>query len=101
MFTSPRYLTRNVQEQVPVEIQLLLWEQVDEQRSAKLPLDYLQVCTFARVGETLKLIVEQEQPKRITVTYLPWANDYLPLPTKKIYLIDSVEYSTMLFAEEY
>ncbi len=96
-----RYLTRNIQEQLSIELQLLLWESIDEQNDSRLQLDYLQIVTFQRLGEMLAIRLEQEQPERLTVLYLPYSEEYAPILIKKVYIIDSEEYSTMLFSEEY
>ena len=70
-----RYLTRGVDETIPSEMQLFMWQAIDHMPE---PKDYLQVFTLSvENGPIEKLIIG------------------------KIYCIDSEDYCTMLLAEEY
>ena len=77
-----RYLTRGVDETIPPELQLFMWEAIDQTESGGLQ------CIHHK----------SEQPA-FEMTYI------LPKVEKpviaKIYCIDSEDYCTMLLAEEY
>lgn len=99
MFQNQRFMTRGIQAEIPLELQIFMWAAIDELRNIK-PLDHLQVFKFrpAGNGKALQEVVHiQEQP--------PYSKLYLlnietPI-TAKIFIIDSIEYATMLLASEY
>lgn len=93
MFDSKRYLTRGIDERIPLLVQLKLWELVEEIPDKKR--DYLQVFELTLHNGTLTVKHSQEVP-HYTKTHT-----YTAETTEKVYIIDSVEYATMLFAEEY
>ena len=90
-----RYLTRGVDESIPPELQLFMWEAIDQ---VPEPKDYLQVFTLS-VENGLQCIHHKSEQPAFEMTYI------LPTVEKpviaKIYCIDSEEYCTMLLAEEY
>ena len=95
MFDNERYLTRGVEDKIPLPMQLFMWSCID-----RLPedRDYLQVFTLEPMGEIMQRIThESEQPECHMTYLLPTDN---PI-TSKLYVIDSDTYSTMLLAEEY
>ncbi len=95
MFQNPRYLTRGVQETIPPELQLLMWNALE---TLPEPKDYFQVFRLSVLNGIQRIEHEQEQP--------PFKRKYL-LPTietpitEKVYIIDDGDHSTMLLAEEY
>lgn len=94
MFTSPRYLTQGVQSEIPFELQLILWQLIDELPE---PKDYLQVFRLFSSDDKQKVVHEQEEPE--------YKKDYVfkvddPVEAN-IYVIDDGDHSTMLLAEEY
>lgn len=100
---QPRYMTRGISEEVPLEIQIILWGMVDALRRVK-KLDYLQIFQLETIGNqeegTLVQVIthSQEQPKYGRVYYIPTMGNGV---TGKIYIIDDGEYATMLWADEY
>lgn len=99
---TSRFMTRRIQEEVPLEVQLLIWYELDGQLNAGLKMDYLQIFIFEKIGEDVFLIKhEQEQPQRLTYTYCNYKNEYEKLLDTTIYIIDDGDHSTMLFASEY
>lgn len=90
------YITRGVQCEVPVILQIFMWsmiERIDVHR------DYLQIFRLKPIGNN-KVIIEheQEQPKykdSITVEEVTLEGDL------KVYVIIENEYMTMMLAEEY
>lgn len=90
-----RYLTRGVDETIPPELQLFMWQAIDQMPQ---PKDYLQVFELTESGGLQCIHHKSEQPA-FEMTYI------LPTIEKliigKIYCIDSGDYCTMLLAEEY
>ena len=97
MFESnkPRYLTRGVDAEIPLNIQVFLWNCIDNMPEEK---DYLQVFNLLNVNGLQVIRHTAEQPE-FEMTYV-LAEVENPV-TAKIYIIDSVDYCTMLLAEEY
>lgn len=91
-----QYITRGIQYEVPVILQLFMWsmiERIDVHR------DYLQIFRLKPI-ENKKVIIdhEQEQPvykDSITVNEVTLKRDI------KVYIVIENEYMTMMLAEEY
>lgn len=94
MFDNPRYLTRGVSNYIPLELQIFMWQCID---NLKVEKDYLQVFNLSVVNGIQKVEHKQEVPK--------YQNTYSVLVSNpvdaKIFVIDDGEHSTMLLAEEY
>lgn len=93
MFDNQRYITRGIDMEIPFELQVLMWETI----SFIPEPDYLQIFRLEPFGTMQRITHEQEHP--------PFRREYL-IPTdnpitQKVYIIDSIDYSTMLLAEEY
>lgn len=97
MFESSkkRYLTRGVNEAIPFEIQLFLWEAVDNMPA---PKDYLQVFNLS-VENGLQVIHHTSEQPEFDMTYI--LTTVSNSVESKIYIIDDGEQCTMLLAEEY
>ena len=94
MFENSRYLTKGINQSVPLELQIFIWKCIDELSIEK---DYLQVFNLS-VKDGIQVIeYKQEVPK--------YKNTYSVLVSNpvdaKIFVIDDGEYSIMLLAEEY
>ncbi len=90
-----RYLTRGVDAEIPLEIQLFLWNAIDHMSE---PKDYLQVFRLSDVNGLQVIEHTAEQPEY----QMQYILTQIEKPvTTKIYCIDSEEYCTMLLAEEY
>ena len=98
IFNGKRYLTRGVNEEIPLEIQMLMWALIDNRKAAKANLDYLQIFKLTPNGTAQKIIHSQEQPEynnEITVSLIC-------SPMKiRVWIIDSGEHCTMLLPSEY
>ena len=94
MFKNQRYLTRGVQAEIPLELQLFMWSYIDG-----LPeeCDYFQVFRLENIDGIQKITHFSEQPEYHREYLIPTDK---PI-TAKVYIIDSDKYSTMLLAEEY
>ena len=91
-----RYMTREIDENIPVEIAILLWDLIDNLIIEK---DYLQIFEINPIGlGVVEIVHKQEVPKYEVSVYIQ--NDLIK-DKLKIYVIDSIEYSTMMFSNEY
>ena len=104
MFGSKRYVTIGINTLVPLPIQQIIWDLIDNLKE-RFELDYLQVFEFIGFdfkNETVVLLHRQEHPAyeqsyRIKVPLAVLKQ----IDNKKIFVIDDSEYCTMLFANEY
>ena len=94
LFQNPHYLTRGVDAEIPLELQLFLWNCIDRLPEER---DYFQVFKLEALGEMQRISHTSEQPEYHMEYIIPTAK---PI-TAKLYVIDSIDYSTMLLAEEY
>ena len=100
MFDKDKYLTRGINEAVPLAIQLSFWHMIEEARP-NIQLDYLQIFRLSVINTgditIQKIIHEQERPPYKTDAVFPAFDTY----SGKIYVIDDGTHSTMLLPEEY
>jgi hypothetical protein len=94
MFDNQRYLTRGVDESIPLRLQTLLWEMIDLLPPER---DYMQVFRLEPFGGMQQVIHTSEEPEYKKVFLFP-SDDPV---TAKIYVIDDDTHTTMLLAEEY
>lgn len=96
-----RYMTRGIQADVPMEIQLFLWGLQTEIRKKSKEIDYLQVYDMEVENGNQKITHTSEEPE--------YKKEYViqveELITAKIFIIED-DYGdklveTMLLAEEY
>ena len=92
-----RYLTRGINDQIPIDIQLFCWQCYDTAKATG-NYDYLQVFELKILDEqTQQVEHRQEVPEYKQIYHLKSTN---PID-QKIFIIDEGEYATMLLAEEY
>lgn len=94
MFTNKRYLSRGVNDTIPIELQLFMWACIDQLPKER---DYLQIFDLEQVGSMQSITHRSEQPEYCKVYLLPSDN---PI-TEKLYVIDDNDHSTMILATEY
>lgn len=100
-FNNERFVTRGITNNIPLTIQIALWQTVDELVASDTPTDYLQVFTLTNINNDvpmLKVVHSQEVP--------PYKKEYVIQDCNldsdfKIYIIDDSTHSTMLLATEY
>lgn len=97
---STRYITRGISEVVPLEIQMLMWNEVDKVVK-KEKVDYLQVFEFNVKVNYIEMEHRQEEPEYKQTIYLKKIESYLCLDKIKVFVIDDLDHSTMLLASEY
>ena len=90
-----RYLTRGVDAEIPLDIQIFMWEAVDNMPE---PKDYLQVFNLS-VENGLQVIKHTSEQPKFDMTYILTA--LTKAVTAKVYIIDDGDHCTMLLAEEY
>lgn len=97
-FTGDKYVTKGINERLPAVIVIYLMQLIEERKKSNLPMDYLQIFELESNGDsTLSIIHKQEEPEYVRGYVIK--ND---LKIKdKIYVIDDVEYITVMFASEY
>ena len=90
-----RYLTRGIDETIPLELQLFMWNAIDNMPA---PKDYLQIFELTQKDDVQYILHKSEQPEYEMKYIIPAVENAV---NAKIYVIDSEEYCTMLLAEEY
>ena len=96
-----RYVTRGVNEEVDVRLQLIMWSMIDKLKDEEnVELDYLQVFRIRKEGKNIVISQSQEVPE-YSCTYEIELEDIQIDDEIKLYVIESGEYSTMLFPSEY
>lgn len=93
MFQNRHFMTRRVDAEIPLALQLFMWECI----SAVPEPDYFQIFRLEPFGDMQRITHEQEVPEFRREYLIPTDQ---PI-TAKVYIIDSEEYATMLLAEEY
>ncbi|MFR2743584.1 MAG: DUF960 family protein [Clostridium saudiense] len=96
-----RYVTRGVNDEVDIRLQLIMWSMIDKLKDeGSVELDYLQVFKIRKEGNKVVINQSQEVPE-YSCTYEIEIEDIQIEDEIKVYVIDSGEYSTMLFPSEY
>lgn len=96
-----RYVTRGINEEVDVRLQLIMWSMIDKLKDeGNVELDYLQVFRIRKEGKKIVISQSQEVPE-YSCTYEIELEDIQIDDEIKVYVIDNGEYSTMLFPSEY
>lgn len=90
-----RYLSRGVNDTIPLELQIFMWGAIDQMPE---PKDYLQVFRLS-VENGLQVIHHTTEQPEYDMTYIFATAD--TKITQKIYVIDDGENCTMILAEEY
>ena len=95
MFSNQRYITRGVIAEIPLELQLFMWECIDRLSEN---CDYFQVFKFENLNSIQRITHFSEQPEYRMEYLIPTITNPI---TTKVYVIDDGDHSTMLLAEEY
>lgn len=101
MFQSKnnRYVTRSIDNTLSPKMQLILWGLIDDQVKKGNEMDYLQKFELNITDAGQEIRHSQEKPRRSYKTVLSIImEDFI---SKTIWVIDDVEYQTMLFPEDY
>lgn len=96
-----RYITRGVGNRIPLDIQIFIWQLIEDLKDTVGEVDYLQVFDISIVDEiekTVRIIHSQEVPKYKKIWIVKSSES---CDNEKIFVIDDDTHSTMLLAEEY
>lgn len=96
-----RYLTQGINRELPFELQIYIWNLVDQLVESTETVDYLQVIHMTIEGNSLIIKHSQEQPEYVKEHRLAMKDEYREVIGRKIYLIDDIDHSTMLWSNEY
>ena len=100
MFENPKYITRGIAHEIPAEIQLGLWNMIENlKKNNTIGLDYLQVFRLSNKDGKQKIIHIQEEPEYHSEIVVAFSCP--PVDNKKVFVIDDGAHSTMMLAEEY
>ena len=97
-----RLITKGIQQNIPIEIQILLWNMQDKLRKQHKEIDYLQVYRLEAVQKHLQLIEHTAEQPFYQMSYYCVVDNAV---TQKVYIIET-DYGaklveTMLLAREY
>lgn len=97
-----RYVTRDVNEEVDIRLQLIMWSMLDKLKDeGNVELDYLQVFRIRKEGNKIVISQSQEVPE-YSCTYEIELEDIQIDDEIKLHVIDNgVEGSIILFPWEY
>ena len=95
-----KYMTRGVQECIPFDLVVLMWQMYDRCKEEMNPCDYLHVFQLKRLeGEVLNQeITHKQEVPEYERTYVIAVERPI---TGKIYVIENDDYVMMLLANEY
>lgn len=94
MFDNQRYITRGIDAEIPLWLQLFMWECIDRLPEER---DYFQVFKLENIDGIQKITHFSERSEYHMEYLIPTDS---PI-TSKVYIIDSDTYSTMLLSSEY
>lgn len=96
-----RYITRGVNEEVDIRLQLLMWSMIDNLNAkGNVEVDYLQIFKL-RKEEAFIVIEHYQEVPEYKKTYTLELEDIELNNKLKIYVIESGRIQQMLLAEEY
>ena len=101
MFNNTRYMTRAIQEEEDLGLQIILWQLIDDCKAKGLKLDYLQVFELSTEvvgGQLIQAILHRQEKPCYRRTHR-FALIEQPQETT-IWAIDDGDHCTMLFPSE-
>ena len=102
MFDNNRYVTSGVNSEVDIRLQLIMWNLIDElNRNRSTKVDYLQVFNICKKGNKILIEHSQEIPQYKKLYEISNISDIEVNNKLKLFVIDNIDHSTMLLAEEY
>ena len=95
-----RYLSRGANEAIDLRLQLIIWNLIDELKQKK-EVDYLQIFRISKEDDKMIIIEHEQEVPKYKAKYVAEIESVEIIGVIKVYVIDSVEYSTMILASEY
>lgn len=96
-----RYITRGIANNVPLDLQIFMWQLIEDLKDTIEEVDYLQVFDISVIDEIenkVRVIHSQEVPEYKKIWIIK-VNE--PCSNERIFVIDDKTHSTMILAEEY
>ena len=96
-----RYVSRGINDEIPIDLQIFMWQLIEELKDTTGDVDYLQVFTISTIDESenkVRIIHSQEVPEYKKI-WMFKASEHCN--DEKIFVIDDGTHSTMLLADEY
>ncbi len=97
-----RLITKGVQQNIPIEIQILLWNMQNKLRKQQKEINYLQVYRLEAIQKHLQLIEHTAEQPFYQMSYYCVVENAV---TEKVYIIETDYHTklveTMLLASEY
>ena len=102
-FKGKKFLTRGVDNSIPIQVQLYLWRTIEGLLENQVGLDYLQIFNIRKEGHIIVITHSQEQPGPFELEYVLTDQDIekIDLNDTKLYIIDNIDHCIMLLATEY
>ena len=100
-FDGSRYITSGIQDEIPLAIQIMMFESLEFMERKAGELGYLQVFkldTIEKDGTLLLNIRHEQEVPEAKLDYIVPVDEPI---NAKVYIIDDVDHVTMLLAEEY
>ncbi|WP_238917087.1 DUF960 family protein [Clostridium sp. YIM B02555] len=95
-----RHVSRGVNSVIDIRLQLIMWNLIDELKQ-KIEVDYLRIFRISK-EDNKKIIIEHEQEVlKYKEKYSIELSDIEITGVIKIYVIDSIDYATIILAEGY
>lgn len=94
-----RYITKGIQHEISIELQIIMWQLIEELEKKNEEIDYLQVfeLTIDEDRNMQQIVHKQEIPE--------YENKIILRVTEpvaaKIFVIDDIDHVTMLLSNEY
>lgn len=99
MFDSQRYISKGINSTIPLVLQIVMWDKID---NMKIEKDYLQVFKLTpKTNNTVHIEHFQEEPDFKEEFDCKVKGENMIHESYKIYVIDSETYSTMILSSEY
>ena len=96
-----RYMTKGIQNEIPLELQLFLWNCINVLKEQGRELDYLQVFELNKESIDDILFQKIEHTQEVPEYKMTYSLYSIEMVNAKIFVIDDGGYSTMLLAQEY
>lgn len=102
-FNGAKYMTKGICEGLPAVLVMYLWECIKERKKDKaIPMDYLQVFTLScEIENKRKILIIKQRQEVPPYQKMYKLHDFAKVGGRKIFVIDSGDYVTMMFADEY
>ena len=97
MFENHRYMTRGFQQEIPLELQLTIFQLIDE-LNIKGNMDYLQVFQLEAENEFIQRLEHRSESPEYKKKY---RFVFTRPVTAKVFVIDDGDHTTAMLAEEY